>query len=608
MWTNSTTELFAIQKGNIFAVPILHYKMELAACVHQAFRHIQPDCVAVELPQELESPCLRASSRLPDISLVVTDVEEENPLYYMCEPCDGAFEGLRSALEAGVAARCIDLGIPSYLLDNGQRLPDSYAVRKLGLAAYYRAYLDSTVYRQGSLSQQDQQRELFMARRLKELSLTHDRILFVAGMFHVERVLALVDSNHFPLLIPQQHSSCELITVTGSSLREVPAECGWIARNYELWRTSLENDPHTRAPDRHRLLYRLYKQAAVPYTEETGQPFAGYNIGNLMKFAHNYALMSKRLVVDLYQLITVAKGCVDDNYAYSVWELATEYPFFLNIDGLPEVDLTAEQLWGYSKNVHFRLKERSRKAFKKRQEQSKGFYRFRSPALFGICSHQPEDIRIENFGRFLKKRGKQLLMEAATRSIPFSSSLEEGVDTRETIRHWFQRKLYVKVKGRPPGEVSSVVIIFDEDDKEHYPWRGCWLGEHEQESDMAFYATPLAAQLVGPGISRCEYGGFLLSYPPRRLEDIWNDPDYEGCYNKAELLLMAAIDYASSSTVIYVAAIPPRTAIKTFATRFGKKIIYIPVGQLSPRTFYKLRIFHVLDGHDKRAIASEYIT
>ncbi len=36
----------------------------------------------------------------------------------------------------------------------------------------------------------------------------------------------------------------------------------------------------------------------------------------------------------------------------------------------------------------------------------------------------------------------------------------------------------------------------------------------------------------------------MMSYPPRRMWDIWKDPDYAECRNKSEVLLMAAIDYA----------------------------------------------------------------
>ena len=50
--------------------------------------------------------------------------------------------------------------------------------------------------------------------------------------------------------------------------------------------------------------------------------------------------------------------------------------------------------------------------------------------------------------------------------MPFASSLEDGIDTSETIRHWPEKKLYVKVQGKPPGGVGSMVVIFDEDQGE----------------------------------------------------------------------------------------------------------------------------------------------
>lgn len=206
-----------------------------------------------------------------------------------------------------------------------------------------------------------------------------------------------------------------------------------------------------------------------------------------------------------------------------------------------------------------------------------------------------------------------LLNEEGMRSAPFSTSLEDGIDMRETIRHLHSRRLYVKIKGRPPSQAGSVVVIFNEDKpqeahyQEIYSWKMTWHGEHNQESDMAFYATHMFKNVVGPGISRCEYGGFLMSYPPRRLIDIWSDPDYEECLTKAEVLLMAAIDYSMKPLVVYVAEKPPRSKMKNFAGRFGKKIIFIPIKSLSPNMLNKIRVFHVLDGYDKREIAGDYI-
>jgi hypothetical protein len=124
---------------------------------------------------------------------------------------------------------------------------------------------------------------------------------------------------------------------------------------------------------------------------------------------------------------------------------------------------------------------------------------------------------------------------------------------------------------------------------------------------MAFYSTFPFDHMVGPGIGRAEYGGFLLTLPPRRMFDVWQDPDYEFAESKPERLLLAALDYSVERHVVYVAAKPPRTIFRTIAARAGRTIIYIPIGQLSPVSLKKLRVVHVLDGHEKRETAREYL-
>jgi hypothetical protein len=113
--------------------------------------------------------------------------------------------------------------------------------------------------------------------------------------------------------------------------------------------------------------------------------------------------------------------------------------------------------------------------------------------------------------------------------------------------------------------------------------------------------------MVGPGIGRAEYGGFLMTLPPRRMYDVWQDPDYQFAESKSERLLLAALDYSIERHVVYVAAKPPRSIFKTIAGRMGRTIIYIPIGQLSPVSLKKIRVVHVLDGYDKREIAKDYL-
>jgi hypothetical protein len=314
-------------------------------------------------------------------------------------------------------------------------------------------------------------------------------------------------------------------------------------------------------------------------------------------------------------MLAAARGCLDDNFAYAFFRLASCYPWQRETSELPTIKLSAADLWSATHKIRFRPREQQRgkgrsglKMSKRKKERSPGAWLdgFDDPS---ICSYPPEDLIIEEYGRNLKKIGARQLSEDASRSEPFSASLLDGIDMRETIRNLHEGKIYVKENKRLRGGIGCVVVIFDEDrgSSSRFPYCMTWLGEHEQESDMAFYATPPAGNIVGPGISRCEYGGFLLSYPPRRLNDVWQDPDYREALGKGELLLMAALDYSIEKDVVYVAARPPRSYLKQQAARLGKRIIYLPLASLSPVTLKKLRVFHILYGHDKREIAKDYV-
>ena len=229
-----------------------------------------------------------------------------------------------------------------------------------------------------------------------------------------------------------------------------------------------------------------------------------------------------------------------------------------------------------------------------------------------ICSYPPEDVVIEGYGQYLKKKALQIKAEENIRIEPFTSSMLDGIDIRETIREWTTGKLYVKAENPLKGKVGSVVIIFDPDitdevHAENFPWCVTWLGEHSQESDMAFYSTPAGEVMEGPGISRCQYGGFMLTYPPLRVYDIWRDPFFSFARNKPERLLLAALDYSVETHVVYVSATPPSGWCLSMAARLGKKIIFLPIGIFSPVTMKKIRQFHVLDGHPVRKYARSYI-
>ena len=308
-----------------------------------------------------------------------------------------------------------------------------------------------------------------------------------------------------------------------------------------------------------------------------------------------------------------ARSIVDDNYGCDVWETAGRYPPQKTAGDLETVQISGEEVWLDTKRIRLRrrlpsVKRRLRPVGLKLRKKEKVPGEW-AAQLDGnsICSYPPEDLVIEDYGRFLKKKGKGVLSEERARTEPFTTSLLDGIDLRETIRNWHEGKIYVRQFQKIAGEVGSVIVIFDEDRGDRYHYMTTWLGEHQNESDMAFYSTFPSDNLVGPGIGRGEYGGFLMSLPARRMFDVWQDPDYDFAESKPERLLLAGLDYSLERFVVYVAAKPPRTVFRSIAARFGRTIIYIPIGQLSPVALKKIRVVHVLDGYDKRKMAREYI-
>lgn len=369
------------------------------------------------------------------------------------------------------------------------------------------------------------------------------------------------------------------------------------------------------------LAYRsLVEVAAQFYEENTGNGVKDWQFRNLSRFAGRYAFLKNKLLPDLLSMIYCTRACVDHNYAYEFWDLATFYPWQDSRPGdAPVFDFDGDNLEiDGVKLRHFQFKRtfpRLRQTLKpaslpKRAQPSDDPKDWASPFQDGhICSYPPEDVVIEDYGRYLQRKAIKVQSEAHSRTEPFTTSMLDGIDIRTTMRSWADgRKIYVREERKVLGGTGAVVLIFAPDAKQDdYPWGITWHGEQDQEADMAFYATDRRKKIIGPGIARCEYGGLMLSYPPRRLGSVWGDPAYAMAKTKAEVLLMAAIDYSLDKHVLYVAACAPRSMFYSLAQRMGKKLIYLPIGTLSPPSLERIRVFHVLAGHSYRDIAKNFL-
>jgi len=597
----------SLQRGRFQYFPVAPGRLEFAIEVRRAILRDRPQVIAVELPVTLQPAWLRAVERLPQISLIFYPDESaggDRAVYVPIEPADPFTEAIRTGLETGaeIVFADPDAGERPHLKDS---YPDPYAIRHIGLDRYVEAY---RVY--------PQPRSADLARHAAGIAWKLQgtdpsaRVLVVISLNLLNPVLDAMEEPQAQPLARTHRDGIELLNAHPESLGEVCAEYPQLQWRYESYRPLLRDD---NLIDRRHAQLAVLREAEKDYEANTGERIAHWQRRLLARYSRNLALAAGDLSPGLFDLAVAARGVADDNYAWDVWEAASRYPPQQTACDLMTVRISGDEVWMDTRRIRLRrrlpsTKRRLRpiglKARKKEKIPGEWASQLNGTS---ICSYPPEDLIIEDYGRFLKKKGKSILSEERVRVEPFTTSILDGIDMRETIRKWYEGRIWVRQFQKIHGEVGSIVVIFDNDRDDRYPYTTTWLGENQNESDMAFYSTLPFDHLVGPGIGRAEYGGFLMSLPARRMYDVWQDADYEFAESKSERLLLAALDYSIHHYVIYVAAKPPRSIFKSIASRVGRTVIYIPIGQLSPVSLKKIRVVHVLDGYEKRETAKDYL-
>jgi hypothetical protein len=597
----------SLRRGRFTYFPVVPGRVEFAFELRQAILRERPEVIAVELPTTLQYVWQGAVARLPEMSVIFYPDDSggaDEAVYVPVEPADPFTEAVRTGLEIGaeIVFADPDAGPRPHLRD---AYPDTYSIRHIGLDRYIEAY---RVYPQPR-SEELARHAGGIAWKLQGAN-PLARVMVVLSLNLLDPVLDAMEEPQAQPLAKVRREGVELLNPHPECLAEITVDYPFLQERYEQFRKILTD---TSLIDRRHAQYAVLREAEKQYEGSTGERVAHWQRRLLARYTRNLALANQELAAGVFDLTVAARGVVDDNYAWDVWETAGRYGPQRTEADLPTVRISGEEVWIDTRRIRLRRRlpstKRRLRPFglkPRKKEKTPGEWASQLNGS-GICSYPPEDLVIEDYGRFLKKKGKSLLSEERVSTEPFTTSIHDGVDIRETIRNWHEGRIYVRRFQKIHGEVGAVVVIFDEDRDNRYTYLTTWLGENQNESDMAFYSTFPFDNLVGPGIGRAEYGGFLMSLPPRRMYDVWQDPDYEFAESKSERLLLAALDYSRQRHVVYVAAKPPRTIFRTIAGRVGRTIIYIPIGQLSPVSLKKIRVVHVLDGYEKREIAKEYL-
>ena len=393
------------------------------------------------------------------------------------------------------------------------------------------------------------------------------------------------------------------------------AEFPYITYLNEIYRQEIKPDKEVVIDGIKEILIQARKiftqKHRLRYHNLTSQTFQTY-----LQYARNLTLIENRLTPDLYTLITIAKQISGDPFAIAVLEAAREYPFqvlestsieplALGIDKAVDSDNTPMNMKNRLSENQIEWRGINLKPEPNIKKQAQWKYNWNP---YGQCSWPPEDDQIESFNTHVREQSKLLLSNDLARSEKFIYSIKDGVDMRDTLRHWHEGDIYVKEIPASRGRIEIVVFIFDiEPNPNNYQWCQTWYAEHNKESTLCFFATDYMNDMVGPGVGRATYGGCMMIYPPRPIPDIWKDPRIHMGKTLEEKLLEAAFFHSQEKYITVVTPCLPKSNWRKISRKYHKSIIHIPLKRFSNQTIEKVRRFHVLNGKQIRSFAKHFI-
>ena len=610
----------------VYVVPIRHGSADVARAVRELWLAHRFDCVALPLTASVEAQVEEGIARLPVVSVVVMPepAGNERPAcsFVPLDPCQPVISTIRMAMEEGVDRAYVDRDVTVYE-PTQYPTPDPYALKSVSLASFSGAALPFLPYPkpQG----QRWARMKWMAFKLHELELDYRSILCLCP---IEDWPWLRDAyrNRWPYDVPEVLAGRPALhPVEPRTLYFLLCELPFLTELFEQRRAEARSDAHLSVDGLKELLLetRLRWLTARPaHLQQESNWVTPQLLQMYLQYVRNLALGERRLTPDLYTLTLAAKQFAGDEFAVTLLETAKSYGYEpdeslrvasppyaagLGLFEAPEglVSIAKNRL----SNASFSWRTLSLKPKQDLRKRRQWAYRW-NPV--GQCSWPPEDNRIEGFAAHVREQSKVLLGEDLARVDKFTTSIRDGIDMRETLRHWKAREkspeIYVKEIPPSRGSVEIVVFIFEVPaDPEKFSWQATWYAEHAEESTLCFYATPFLENMIGPGIGQSQYGGTLFLFPPRPIPDIWDDPRLDFAKTLEERLIAGACLHSMEKHVTLVSSIPPLTRWKHIAGQFESKLIPVSLSRFSGQTVARLRRFHVLNGHEIRSFAGQFI-
>ncbi|MGE0274098.1 MAG: hypothetical protein AB7G68_06070 [Nitrospiraceae bacterium] len=614
----------------IHVLPVLHGTGDVAQEVREFLISRPVDCLAVPLPPSFETAVEQAVADLPAIHVVLCqepDNGDDRVVNYVpVDPCQAVIMGIRVAMGEGIPRAYIDRDVT--IFDSGPfTAPDPFALKHVSLAAFAAA-LASTLPAP-ALDSRQWDRITWMAFQLHQLELDYRSIVCLC---HVRDWpwLRLAYQERRPYREPELPAAgAERYRIDPDTLYFALGELPFVTELYERRRAELRSDRFLSIDGIKELLLETrarWQRASANDHRSIPNWVTPQLLQLYLQYVRNHALLDRRLTPDLYTLVLGAKQMAGDQFAIHLFETAKSYGYQDDEAGMYSTTLSAglgrfelpDGVVAAAKNrlqgPPLQWRSLSLRPLPSRTNRRRWSYLWNP---FRQCSWPPEDQKIESFNAHVRDQAKALIGADLAKVEKFTTSIKDGIDIRESLRHWYRRhragqpaRMEIYVREIPPGRgnVDTVIFLFDTPaDPDRYTWQATWFAEHQEESTLCFYATPFLEQMVGPGIGQSNYGGALFLFPPRPIPDIWQDQALGFAKTLEERLIAAAAVHSQETHVALVSPIPPRARWRHIARRYGRRLVTIPLSRFSGQTIERLRRFHVLNGHEIRSYAAKFI-
>jgi hypothetical protein len=611
----------------ITLMPVIHGSGDFALEVRRWMLEHKHDCIAVPLPSSFQEDVETAIMSLPSPTVVIQrasewatqwrpDSDEEDDddedaaiSYVPVDPCQAVIMALRVAMGEHIPREFIDLETKDFE-PHSTVLPDAYALKQVDLERFVAAILPTVT---PLPSGQPQHRVEYMAKRLHELEEQYESILCVCSVIDWPWIRQAYRDQVEPTVEEELYNETTILSVDPQTLVFMLGELPFITGLYERARAELDDDENL-SIDGVKELLQAARDAYRKEFRSRAKKVTPHHLSQCLKYIRNLSLIQSRMTPDMYSIVVAAQQIVGDQFALHVAETIGEFPYTqptgyesvgmsIGRGRLPNGDIVemVSRLPGPTMSwTDCKLHRRPDKS-----EQEKWKTRW-DP--YSQCSWPPEDQVIENFRAHVFDRAREVMGSDLARTEKFTTSIKDGIDIRDTLRHWYEGDIYVKVLPPTRGSLDCAVMLFDSPaDPRDYPWRTTWFAEHNEESTLAFYATDFSKEPVGPGICLANYGGALFLFPPAYVPDIWQDPRLDFTETMEERILAAACLHSQSPHIALVSAAPPGAGWRRLAKRYGKRWIHLPLSRFSSETVQQLRMVHVLNGKEVRSFAADFI-